>query len=80
MTYRQLFRFAQTWEQLLTGFGVFAAAVHGVVMPMFALVFKEMFDGFQAQEEVINEVGRAATWFALLGVGTFFVATIQVRK
>jgi len=46
----ELWRFASSFDIALTIVGLIFAAAQGAVMPLFAVLFRDLFDGFQADD------------------------------
>ena len=63
---RKLFRFAEREDYILMIIGAIAAALNGAIMPLFAIVFGELLDSFQATD-FTDELNRFSLYFLLLG-------------
>eukprot|EP00924_Labyrinthula_sp_SR-Ha-C_P015096 maker-scaffold_9-snap-gene-8.55-mRNA-1 protein AED:0.00 eAED:0.01 QI:0/1/0.5/1/1/1/2/88/1332 len=77
----ELFKFSSTLDKVFLVGGFIGAAGLGAVMPLFSLIFGDLFDSFNdpSSLENIRDVGADfAKKFAYLGVGAFCMAGIQV--
>lgn len=80
VSYSELFRFAEPLDYVLVSLGMVFALANGAIMPMFAVLFRELFDGLQARPDAVVEIiSTVSTYFLGLGIGAFVASIFQVR-
>eukprot|EP00178_Gracilaria_changii_P015844 TRINITY_DN444_c7_g1_i1.p1 TRINITY_DN444_c7_g1~~TRINITY_DN444_c7_g1_i1.p1 ORF type:complete len:1288 (-),score=283.32 TRINITY_DN444_c7_g1_i1:6972-10835(-) len=87
--FKELFAYATPAEMRYMYVSMPAAAVHGVILPLFTIVFGGVIDAFGGTDdtgenavainEITAEVGGIAKWFLVLAAVAFVASFLQVR-
>lgn len=75
---RQFFRYASTNDALLMAFGIFCALVNGAGLPLFSVFFGELIDSFGTSANLLDDVGKVALVFFLIGIVTALAGWAQI--
>lgn len=70
--YAQLYRFASFGDKLQLAFGVLMATLSGVLLPLMAVVFGNVLNGFSVSPIDMDAVDNAALDYFLIAIGLFF--------
>lgn len=87
ISFWQLFHYATPRELTMLVLASFSASVHGVLVPLFAVLLGAMLDVLgnqvgnspESETRIISESSRVAKWFLVLGGVAFVTGFIQVR-
>lgn len=77
VSFLSLFRYTTKNEKLQMGFACACAIVHGMVLPLFTILFGSVITAFS--ENAIDKIGGIAKWFLIIGVAAAFVGFLQIR-
>eukprot|EP00735_Rhodelphis_limneticus_P009656 TRINITY_DN2844_c0_g1::TRINITY_DN2844_c0_g1_i4::g.6179::m.6179 TRINITY_DN2844_c0_g1::TRINITY_DN2844_c0_g1_i4::g.6179 ORF type:complete len:1355 (+),score=423.35,sp/Q8T9W4/ABCB3_DICDI/43.86/0.0,sp/Q8T9W4/ABCB3_DICDI/40.03/2e-124,ABC_membrane/PF00664.18/1.2e-55,ABC_membrane/PF00664.18/1.4e-46,ABC_tran/PF00005.22/4.1e-35,ABC_tran/PF00005.22/1e-33,SMC_N/PF02463.14/5.3e-05,SMC_N/PF02463.14/40,SMC_N/PF02463.14/6.4e-05,AAA_21/PF13304.1/0.0079,AAA_21/PF13304.1/2.8,AAA_21/PF13304.1/0.0016,ABC_ATPase/PF09 len=76
----QLFRFADKIDKICIIFGIIAAAVNGVMFPLFSIVFGELIDSLYvgSKDVVGDEVQKVAFYFLYIGIAALVLSYLEI--
>eukprot|EP00179_Madagascaria_erythrocladioides_P007017 CAMPEP_0198307156 /NCGR_PEP_ID=MMETSP1450-20131203/69_1 /TAXON_ID=753684 ORGANISM="Madagascaria erythrocladiodes, Strain CCMP3234" /NCGR_SAMPLE_ID=MMETSP1450 /ASSEMBLY_ACC=CAM_ASM_001115 /LENGTH=1259 /DNA_ID=CAMNT_0044009719 /DNA_START=76 /DNA_END=3852 /DNA_ORIENTATION=- len=85
-TLREVFQFADRVDHALMIFGTLNAVAHGVLLPLFTIIFGDIINSFGARDvltpeegqQLLDDVFDSAKWFMILGAIAFITGIFQV--
>jgi ABC-type multidrug transport system fused ATPase/permease subunit len=80
VSYRALFRFADKLDVLLVVVGSLGGLTHGVMMPVFSIIFGSLLDDFNAADtaSLTRNVSKTAAYLVYVAIAVFVASYFQV--
>eukprot|EP01138_Halocafeteria_seosinensis_P015347 gb/GECG01015663.1/.p1 GENE.gb/GECG01015663.1/~~gb/GECG01015663.1/.p1 ORF type:complete len:1320 (+),score=211.29 gb/GECG01015663.1/:1-3960(+) len=73
-----LFRYASLTEKFMAVIAVFCSMAFGTALPLFSLVFGQLLDNFQDEDDLIDGVSQAAVYFVYIALGAFVTSYLSI--
>jgi ATP-binding cassette, subfamily B (MDR/TAP), member 1 len=77
LSYFSLYRYSDRLDLSVVALGVVMSVAHGVLTPLFAVIFGQFIDAFTNPSSLVAEINRVAVNFLILGAASFVSTFFQ---